>query len=1026
MRKQVLALAGTTALFAAGCLGQGTISTVAGNSKCCNTADGGLAINTWLPSASGVTVDTLGNLYIWDGSSAKVHKVDGAGKITTFAGNGSFGYTGDGGPATAATLFANGTVTGLAADSAGNLYISDGENHVVRKVNTLGIISTVAGTGAPGFSGDGGPATSAQLEFPAGIAVDNAGNLYIADSSNNRVRRVTTAGMITTYAGNGNVSYSGDGVQATTTAVDRPEGLAVDSAGNLYVSETSQSRVRKVNSTGVISTVAGLTKKTNGFTGDGGPATAATLNGPVGLATDQLGNLYIADNINNRVRRVDAAGVISTYAGNGGGNASTPLGDGGPATSAYIGVAKDVAIDAGGNLYIAGSGGGVARVRKVAAATGGLAVSPTSLSFSFVTGGATPGSQTVSVTSAGAAMNFTAAASATSGGNWLAVSPASGTTPANLIVVVNPAGVSSGVYQGAITLTPSSAGATPLTFSVTLTVTGAGAPLFSSAGVVNALGYQTKLAPDTVFVIFGSGMGPANLVAGSAPNYPATLGGTSVTLTTSGGGPPISAKMVYSSAGQVAALLPSSIAPGAYAARVTYNGLTSAPQPVNVVARSFGIATANSAGTGTAQSTIGNVNGGLSLTRFTAGSTSFNGYTYTLTPAHPGDTLVLWGTGGGADAANDTGGTSGDQTQAGNFRVMVGGTQVTPLYAGASSGYPGLWQINFTLPTDVATGCFTPVQVSGGGELSNTVSIPIASVGQRACQDPQLSQTALAALDAGGTITLGGFSVARSTNTSTYIATPGADPTVTVANQETISGGIGLYTAAEYATLFSAIKIGPCTVNDRVASSGAKYPGGPQGFLDAGTRLPAAGPGLAGNAELTIISNNNGPVYDLALASNSLASGRYTITGTGGQGVGPFTAAVNFPASFAVTNFDALKMIDRSQPLTISWTGSGLEQVYIVGSTYSVIGKDVANNNVIHTVSFTCQVPAAPGNYAVPSAVLSYLLPESIDAVSKGSGTLAVEAVNVQPFNAPLVAGGQVTYAGMTAVLAYSKNLNVQ
>jgi uncharacterized protein (TIGR03437 family) len=1003
---------------------QGTINTLAGTATCCNSADGGQATNSWLGSAAGITVDKQGNLYIWESSFSKVKKVSTAGIISTVAGNGSPGYTGDGGPATSAELFANGSVSGLAVDDAGNLYISDGENHAVRKVDTTGTITTVAGTGAPGFSGDGGPANKALLDFPAGIALDNAGNLYIADSSNNRVRRVDKAGIITTVAGNGNVSYSGDNVQATATAVDRPEGVTVDSRGNLYISETSDARVRKVDSAGVITTVAGLTKKTPGFSGDGGPATAAQLYGPIGMAVDSAGNLYIADNVNGRIRKVDAAGIITTYAGIDG-NASTPIGDGGPATKAFLGVPKDVALDAAGTLYVAGSAGGVARVRKITAAAG-LSTSPSALSYSHSIGGTAAADQTVNVTSSGAAASFTATPSTTSGGGWLSVTPTSGTTPATLTVHVNPAGLPGAVYQGAVTLTPS--GGATQTFAVTLTVTGAGAPVFTSDKVLNALGYQATLAPDTVFVIFGGGMGPTTLTVANGTDYPNTLSGTSVTFTPAGGGTAIDARMVYTSAGQIAGLLPSSITPGTYEVRVTYNTLTSAAQNVTVAARSFGIATANSSGAGTAQATIGNVNGGISLTRFTTSSIAYGGYTWTLSPAHPGDTLVLWGTGGGADPANDTGGTSGDQTAAGSFSVLVAGRTITPLYAGASSGYPGLWQINFTLPADVTPDCFATLQVSAGGALSNTVSIPIAAAGQNACSDPQLSTDMLKVLDAGGTVVGGGIGISKSTMTTSYIATAGAPTTTTTTQQEIASAGFAVYTAAEYAATNAGVKIGACTVTDRTAPANAKAPATPDGYADAGARLPISGPGIAPGAGLAIYSTNPGPVYDLLFSSGTLGAGKYTVSGTGGTVVGAFSSTVPFPADFAASNLDAITTIDRTKPLTINWTGSSFDQVLITGSTYSVVGKDSSNNNILRTVIFNCQVPAGPGSYTVPTAVLSYLLPEGIDAASlaKGSGILAIQGVNSQTFSAPLVAGGQTAFAGVSATQAFSKNLAVQ
>src|SRR6202049_3158327 len=328
-------------------------------------------------------------------------------------------------------------------------------------------------------------------------------------------------------------------------------------------------------------------------------------------------------------------------------------------------------------------------------------------------------------------------------------------------------------------------------------------PVFTSAGVVNATGYQNALAPDTVLLIFGTAMGPATLVTATGPNYPTSLSGTSITFTPASGGAAIPAEIVYSSAGQVAGFLPSSIAPGTYAVRVTYNSQTSSPQNVTVVARSFGIATANSAGTGPAQATIGNLNGGLSLVRFTVGTLNSGGLNWALSPAHPGDTLVLWGTGGGADPKNDTGGTSGDQTAAGNFSVNIAGTQITPLYSGASSGYPGLWQINLTLPSNIPTDCLASVQVSAGGQLSNTVTIAIAPAGQDTCSSPGFSSSTISKLGSGNNITDAVLSVGIATNT--------------IAGTKTVTEAVGalfeVYSASEFLTPFAGPAVGPCHID---------------------------------------------------------------------------------------------------------------------------------------------------------------------------------------------------------------------
>jgi sugar lactone lactonase YvrE len=339
-----------------GCSAQtGIITTIAGNGTVGFSGDGGQATAAQLTNPTGVAVDSVGNVYIADAGTHRIRKVNAAGVISTVAGNGTPGYSGDGGPAIAAQL---NFPLGVAVDSAGNLYVVDTANERIRKVTPEGVISTVAGNGTRGFSGDGGPATAAQLDTQDGVAVDSAGNLYIADSFNFRIRKVTAAGVISTVAGNGTPGFSGDGGLATAAQLGNPTGIAVDSAGNLYFSDVHFHRVRKVTPDGIISTIAGT--GTAGFSGDGGPATAAQLNGPIGVAVDSGASLYIADQSNFRIRSVTAAGVISTAAGNGTAGFS---GDGGPATAAQLSLPSGVAVDSAGNLYIADPGNFT--VRKV-------------------------------------------------------------------------------------------------------------------------------------------------------------------------------------------------------------------------------------------------------------------------------------------------------------------------------------------------------------------------------------------------------------------------------------------------------------------------------------------------------------------------------------------------------------------------------------------------------------------------------------------------------------------------------------
>ena len=379
---------------------KGIIVKYAGTNVCGFSGDGGPAASAMINSPSTIVFDNAGNLLFGDQGNSRIRKITPAGVISTIAGNGTFGYSGDGGPATEASLAAP---TSLFVDSTKNIYIMDAFNYVVRRVDAAGVIQTVAGNHSPGFSGDGGPATSAQISNSSGIVADDQGNFYIADSSNDRVRKVDASGTITTYAGNGqsgnggnggpatgasiggvrglairdgklyittfsNVwavslttqkikiiagdpggfgGFNGDGKTALATTFQSPWGMTFDSKGRMLIADEGNSRVRRIGGGKIVTTIAG------GHIGDGGQARESNLNaGFFGghIAFDPTGNLYVADTGNFRVRKISPAGVITTIAGNGNAGYS---GDGGLATEAMLGGPSGVAADGAGNVYIA-------------------------------------------------------------------------------------------------------------------------------------------------------------------------------------------------------------------------------------------------------------------------------------------------------------------------------------------------------------------------------------------------------------------------------------------------------------------------------------------------------------------------------------------------------------------------------------------------------------------------------------------------------------------------------------------------
>jgi len=524
----------------------GIIGTVAGSSTGPPPVDGQEAVNLRFNGPTGVAVDTTGAFYFAEGSigsgsgfgksAARIWRVSALGILTTLAGNGVPDFGGDGGPATAAQL---NTPSAVALDSQSNLYIADSLNHRIRRLAPTGTMSTIVGTGVAGFAVDFGLPAGAQLNTPEGVGVDAAGNVYIADTLNSRVRELAPGGNIFNLAGNGNASYFGDGGPAYRGSINHPEGVAIDSAGNVYIADTVDNVVRKV-SRGAITTVAGFGPA--GFSGDGGSATSARLDHPAAVAVDNAGNVFVADTGNNRVRKIDLLGTITTVAGNGD---TTFGGDGGPAIGASLSCPRGVAVDTAGNLYIADTGHN--RIRKV--------------------------------TADGAIATIAGNGACCYSGDGGSAAAAQLNAPSGLWVE----------GRGSVYVADSGNNAIRLLQQIS--------PARSIAAMTSAATNLTgPVAPGEIVVIYGSGLGPAQTVQFQAGGgqVATQLAGTTVLFNGT------AAPVIYTSATQASAIVPYRVAGNSAQLVVQYQGLSTAPVTIPLAATAPGIFTADGSGRGAA------------------------------------------------------------------------------------------------------------------------------------------------------------------------------------------------------------------------------------------------------------------------------------------------------------------------------------------------------------------------------------------------------------------------------------------
>jgi len=656
----------------------GNINTVAGNGNLGFSGDGGAATSASLSQPYAVAVDSQNQLFIADLGDLRIRKVDTKGNMSSIAGTGFPGFTGDGSAAIKATLT---LPSGVAIDGSGNVYVADQWNLRLRKIDTSGNISTIAGNGGFSYSGDGGPATRAQLFGPQGVAVDPSGNLFISDSRNavvrkvatnhtistltgtslvqprglaadgagniyvadfldNKVKRIGADGTVTTVAGSGTNGFGGDGGAAASAQLSGPAGVAVDKNNNLYIADFANNRVRKVTPDGNIATVAGTGLQT--YAGDGAAATAAALNGPLAVAVDSAGNLYIADTNNDAIREVTADGLIHTIAGTG-----VPgfAGDGAPATT-QITAPSGIAIDSAGTLYVSDS---TMRIRKIV-----------------------PGAFVATIAGNGS--------SGYSGDNGIA-------TLANLN---GPAGLAidpSGNLYFADTGNNAVRLLQPAASTITLST------------VANAASNQSgALAPGEVVVLFGSSLGPPQLVMGTPGSNGLLASSLAGTIVTFNG---VAGPILYTSPTQVSAIVPFGVTGTSVRMVASYLAQPAAPQTLPAAAAAPAFFTADYSGKGQA----------VALNQSQQLNNAGN-------PAAQGTQLTFYATGLGQTTPPGSDGAYGAAplpSAAVPPTVTIGGQPATLVSATGIAGMvSGVMQVTVQIPSGIQSGSAVPVTLQVG------------------------------------------------------------------------------------------------------------------------------------------------------------------------------------------------------------------------------------------------------------------------------------------------------------------------